>query len=222
MTRFYSSAESNDLFGGDMVAEKSTRIGRPFNETRAPREKAPNTVFVGNISYDVDEETLRNYFSECGNILNCRLPKSEGRHRGFGFVEFEDAESMQRAIQKSSEEFAGRPLFIKDASEERAARPQRTRQPIDTKCSVYIRQLSYEADQNSVMEALAPHGKITRVVIPKVPGSDKIKGHAFVHFEDEETADRVAALGSVVIAGRESHLAKSGPSKPRMEENPAW
>ena len=59
-------------------------------------------VFVGNFSFAVDDEKLREYFAQAGAVLSAKVMKEGqgGRSRGFGFVEFSTAEDAANAITK--------------------------------------------------------------------------------------------------------------------------
>ncbi|MBS1782166.1 MAG: hypothetical protein JSS78_03800 [Bacteroidetes bacterium] len=57
-------------------------------------------LFVGNLSPEVTEQTLRNAFSEFGVITSLKIiiDPQTGMPKGFGFVEFEDRRSGYEAI----------------------------------------------------------------------------------------------------------------------------
>ncbi|XP_025412262.1 TAR DNA-binding protein 43-like [Sipha flava] len=59
--------------------------------------KVPRKVFIGQVSEDVDEDALRNYFIKFGEISDLFLPRP---HRGFAFVTFTDPLSAQKVIGK--------------------------------------------------------------------------------------------------------------------------
>ncbi len=56
-------------------------------------------LYVGNLSYDTTEDTLRTLFSEFGEIESAHLitDRYTGRSRGFAFVEMATEEAAQRA-----------------------------------------------------------------------------------------------------------------------------
>jgi small subunit ribosomal protein S18 len=84
-------------------------------------------LFIGNFSFSVTDDQLRDYFSKFGNIVSCKVMTEGfgGRSRGFGFVEFENAEDAQKAIQETDGAlWEGRALKV---SEDRSGRGGRDR-----------------------------------------------------------------------------------------------
>jgi cold-inducible RNA-binding protein len=57
-------------------------------------------LYVGNLSYDTTEDTLRTLFAEYGQIesVNLITDRYTGRSRGFAFVEMSTEEEAQEAI----------------------------------------------------------------------------------------------------------------------------
>lgn len=83
-----------------------------------------NVVFVGNVSYQCTEESLRSFFAPCGTIAAIRLAKGDdGRPKGFAHVEFEDSNQAQLAVHMTGKELAGRTVRV-DFSTGRKGRRQ--------------------------------------------------------------------------------------------------
>ena len=57
-------------------------------------------LFVGSLSWDTNDEGLRNAFSPHGEISEAIVisDRDSGRSRGFGFVTFEDDEAAEKAV----------------------------------------------------------------------------------------------------------------------------
>jgi len=57
-------------------------------------------IYVGNLPYSVDDESLRSNFAEFGGVSSAKvmMDRETGRSKGFGFVEMESAEVAQAAI----------------------------------------------------------------------------------------------------------------------------
>lgn len=86
-------------------------------------------LYVGGLSYDTTEDALKDAFSQAGtvesaNIIQERMPDgSQGRSRGFGFVEMSSEDEAQKAIEMwNGKELDGRTLTVNEARpmEERA------------------------------------------------------------------------------------------------------
>ena len=61
-------------------------------------------LFVGGLSWDTTEDTLRNHFAQAGQVASAQVitDKFTGRSRGFGFVEMANPDDAQKAIKELS------------------------------------------------------------------------------------------------------------------------
>ena len=57
-------------------------------------------IYVSNLSFNVQDEDLREFFTEYGEVSSAKVitDKFTGKSRGFGFVEMPDTASAQKAI----------------------------------------------------------------------------------------------------------------------------
>lgn len=75
-------------------------------------------IYVGNLSYDVTEEDLRQAFEAFGRVESAKIimDMSSGRSKGFGFVEMSDNSEAQAAINGlKDKELKGRALNVNEA-----------------------------------------------------------------------------------------------------------
>jgi RNA recognition motif-containing protein len=85
-------------------------------------------LFVGNLSYQMMQKDLTEYFSQAGvvNSVDLMLDKFTGKSRGFAFVEMSTpAEALKAVEMFHNKEHQGRTLTVNIARprEERAPRP---------------------------------------------------------------------------------------------------
>jgi len=76
------------------------------------------SVYVGNLSYEVTEDSLNSVFAEYGSVKRVQLPtdRETGRVRGFGFVEMgTDAEENAAIEALDGAEWMGRDLKVNKA-----------------------------------------------------------------------------------------------------------
>jgi len=74
-----------------------------------------NKLFVGNISWDATDDSLRELFADFGEVLSARIvmDKFTNKSRGFGFIEMGTAEEAQAAIEAlNDKDFLGRPISV--------------------------------------------------------------------------------------------------------------
>lgn len=59
-------------------------------------------IYVSNLSFNVQDEDLREFFAEYGEVSSAKviMDKFTNRSRGFGFVEMSDNAAAQKAIQE--------------------------------------------------------------------------------------------------------------------------
>ena len=76
------------------------------------------TLYVGNLSFDAEQEDLRHLFTEYGEVKSCSLPldRETGRKRGFAFVELVNEADEQKAIDDLQDvEWMGRMIRVNKA-----------------------------------------------------------------------------------------------------------
>jgi len=79
-----------------------------------------NKLFVGNISWNVTWQELKDVFAEHGNVGMVRIitDRETRRSKGFGFVEFETVEEAKAALEAlQGKEIDGREIRIDFAQE---------------------------------------------------------------------------------------------------------
>ncbi|MDX2245279.1 MAG: RNA-binding protein [Bacteroidia bacterium] len=75
-------------------------------------------IYVGNLAYSLTEQDLEEAFSEFGTVTSVKivLDRDTGRSKGFAFVEMEDDEKGQDAINGLNDrELSGRRLKVNEA-----------------------------------------------------------------------------------------------------------
>eukprot|EP00826_Nyctotherus_ovalis_P022805 TRINITY_DN1760_c0_g1_i3.p1 TRINITY_DN1760_c0_g1~~TRINITY_DN1760_c0_g1_i3.p1 ORF type:complete len:510 (-),score=180.23 TRINITY_DN1760_c0_g1_i3:48-1577(-) len=71
------------------------------------------TIFVGGLSYNSTQETVSQFFSECGNVIRVRIATDpSGNPKGFAHVEFDTEEAVQNALQLAGQTLDGRRIRI--------------------------------------------------------------------------------------------------------------
>ena len=75
-------------------------------------------IYVGNLGYSVNNETLKTKFEQYGNVssANVIMDRDTGRSKGFGFVEMSVKEEAMKAISElNGSEYEGRNMNVSEA-----------------------------------------------------------------------------------------------------------
>ncbi|MCR9140979.1 MAG: RNA-binding protein [bacterium] len=75
-------------------------------------------LYVGNLNYNMDEDSLRDVFTPYGEVESVKLiiDRDTGRSRGFGFVEMPNKnEALSAMDELAQKEIEGRALVVNEA-----------------------------------------------------------------------------------------------------------
>lgn len=83
------------------AVEAKRALPRPERENRETNVSVKK-LFVGGLKDNHDEESLREYFSQFGNVISIKIltDRVTGKRRGFAFIEFDDYDAVDKAILK--------------------------------------------------------------------------------------------------------------------------
>ena len=79
-------------------------------------------IYVGNLSYKVDENDLKGIFEEYGEVTSVKVIKDKysGKSKGFAFVEMADSSEAKKAIKElNGGELDNRSVIINEAKPKR-------------------------------------------------------------------------------------------------------
>eukprot|EP01137_Pigoraptor_chileana_P025362 Opistho-2@94757 len=114
--RGYGDRGNRGGYGDRDGGDRPSRPTGPAGEARIPSQP-PYTAFVGNLSWEATEDDLARFFDGL-KISSIRLveDRETGKKRGFGYVEFQDANSLKGAVDLTGRPFMNRDIKI-DVSE---------------------------------------------------------------------------------------------------------
>ncbi len=113
-----ATAAAAGLAIGYAAGKSATKPGRikKKKSTRPPRPSGEGTeLYVGNLSYDIDDDKLQKEFAVFGKVLSARVIKNKynDRSRGYGFVEMANDSGADKAIDAThGKEIMGRKLVV--------------------------------------------------------------------------------------------------------------
>ncbi|XP_077410317.1 poly(U)-binding-splicing factor PUF60-like isoform X2 [Vanacampus margaritifer] len=91
-----------------MLGGRNIKVGRPSNigqaqpiiDQLAEEARAFNRIYVASVHPDLSDDDIKSVFEAFGRIKSCTLARdpTSGRHRGFGFIEYEKPQSAVDAV----------------------------------------------------------------------------------------------------------------------------
>jgi cold-inducible RNA-binding protein len=84
-------------------------------------------LFVGNLSWNINDEQLEELFRPYGDVESARVitDRDSGRSRGFGFVELDVPDVAEVISALNGRELDGRPIRVSEAEDKRDSRGSR-------------------------------------------------------------------------------------------------
>lgn len=170
---------------------------RPLSERNA------STVYVSNVPFHLQEDSLGSMFSAFGSIVAVRIGRDKGgKSRGFAFVEFEDEESATAALAADKTDVEGRKLSVVPSSlnPEHKQPPPPPATAVDT-MSVFVSNLSFQATEDDLRALFSPCGEIAEVRLVRET-TGKSKGFAYVQFKEAASVAAGLALDKRMLLKR--------------------
>ncbi|XP_039297652.1 heterogeneous nuclear ribonucleoprotein A1, A2/B1 homolog isoform X2 [Nilaparvata lugens] len=92
-------------------AVPKTEAGRPDSSATVKK------LFIGGLKDEHDEQEIKDYFKTFGNVVNCTIicDKESGKKKGFGFVEFDDYDPVDKICLQSCHTVKGKRIDVKKA-----------------------------------------------------------------------------------------------------------
>lgn len=190
-------------------------------------------LFVGSLSWGVDEEWLTREFEEFGDLTGVRVitDRDTGRSKGFGYVEYANAADAAKAhAAKQGAELDGRKINIDFATSRTSSDPKdkfqsRAKtygdQPSDPTDTLWVGNISFQVDQDQISAAFQDYGTIMGVRLPTDRETGAPKGFGYVTYSSvDEAKAAFDAMQGADLAGRSLRLDFSQP-RPNNGDSPA-
>lgn len=216
-------AESDDESEEEEVKKAKVEEAPAPAAAAAPAGGAANPdqlskCFLGNLSYDIDDDQAKEYFKDCGEIIDIYwlTDKETGKFFGSGFITFSEPAGAAAAVAKAGEDLLGRPLKIEFAKPKPGGDKPRTpkkvyeQKPLSAKpegcLTVFCGNLSYDIDDDSCKAFFKDCGEISKIRWLTDRESGDFKGCGFVEFYETESTDKAIALNGNDCLGRAIRL----------------
>ncbi|CAL0312136.1 unnamed protein product [Lupinus luteus] len=210
------AARSLDVLNFTPLNNKPIRIMYSHRDPSVRKSGAGN-IFIKNLDRAIDHKALHDTFSSFGSILSCKVATdSSGNSKGYGFVQFDNAESAQKAIEKlngmllnDKQVYVG-PFLRKQEREGSADKAKFN--------NVFVKNLAESTTDDELKKVFGEFGPITSAVVMR-DEDGKSKCFGFVNFENtDDAAQAVEALNGKKFDDKEWYVGKAQKKSERDHE----
>uniref|UniRef100_A0A4W2HH72 DAZ-associated protein 1 n=2 Tax=Bos indicus x Bos taurus TaxID=30522 RepID=A0A4W2HH72_BOBOX len=179
-------------------------------------------LFVGGLDWSTTQETLRSYFSQYGEVVDCVIMKDKttNQSRGFGFVKFKDPNCVGTVLASRPHTLDGRNIDPKPCTP-RGMQPERTRpkegwqkgpRSDNSKSNkIFVGGIPHNCGETELREYFKKFGVVTEVVMIYDAEKQRPRGFGFITFEDEQSVDQAVNMHFHDIMGKKVEVKRAEP-----------
>jgi polyadenylate-binding protein len=212
-----------DRVDGKLIAGQKISV-QPFKSKKERGGAQGNftNVYVKNLPDNITREEIEAMFSKAnprGTITSIMVATdAEGKSKGFGFINFENIEQANRAVElMNGHEIGGKKLYVARA-QKREEREKELRERFENLkierqkkyegVNLYVKNLADDIDDARLRGEFKQFGDITSAKIMSDPATAKSKGFGFVCFASPEEATKaVTAMNGFMLDGKPLYVA---------------
>ncbi|KAM6470286.1 heterogeneous nuclear ribonucleoprotein A/B isoform 1-T2 [Liasis olivaceus] len=168
-------------------------------------EEDAGKMFVGGLSWDTSKKDLKDYFTKFGEVTDCtiKMDPNTGRSRGFGFILFKEAASVDKVLEQKEHKLDGRVIDPKKAMAMK-------KDPVK---KIFVGGLNPEAAEDKIREYFGEFGEIEAIELPMDPKTNKRRGFVFITFKEEEPVKKILEKKFHNVSGSKCEIKVAQPKE---------
>uniref|UniRef100_A0A6J0STZ7 Heterogeneous nuclear ribonucleoprotein A/B isoform X2 n=1 Tax=Pogona vitticeps TaxID=103695 RepID=A0A6J0STZ7_9SAUR len=168
-------------------------------------EEDAGKMFVGGLSWDTSKKDLKDYFTKFGEVTDCtiKMDPNTGRSRGFGFILFKEASSVDKVLEQKEHKLDGRVIDPKKAMAMK-------KDPVK---KIFVGGLNPEATEDKIREYFGEFGEIEAIELPMDPKTNKRRGFVFITFKEEEPVKKILEKKFHNVSGSKCEIKVAQPKE---------
>uniref|UniRef100_A0A8C4R9R2 Heterogeneous nuclear ribonucleoprotein A0 n=1 Tax=Eptatretus burgeri TaxID=7764 RepID=A0A8C4R9R2_EPTBU len=156
----------------------------------SPPDEQLRKLFVGGLSFETTDESMRQYFEQWGTLTDCVVMRDPllKRSRGFGFVTYGTTDEVDAAMEARPHTLDGRTVEAKRAiSREDSLKPGAH---LKVK-KIFVGGIREDTNEDHLRDYFGKFGEIESVEVMTDRQSGKMRGFGFVTFNDHDVVDKI-------------------------------
>ncbi|KAJ5809367.1 RNA-binding protein [Penicillium pulvis] len=172
------------------------------NESHGTGIKEDGKMFIGGLNWETTDQSLRDYFSQFGEVQECTVMRDSatGRSRGFGFLTFRDPKTVNTVMVKEHY------LDGKIIDPKRAI----PRDEQEKTSKIFVGGVSQEATDQDFKQFFMQFGRVVDATLMIDKDTGRPRGFGFVTFDSETAVDN-ALSRPLEILGKPIEVKKAQP-----------
>ncbi|KAM3490578.1 hypothetical protein MY3957_006122 [Beauveria namnaoensis] len=184
----------------------------PLGTVHKASAKDDGKMFIGGLNWETTDQSLRDYFSQFGEVVECTVMRDSntGRSRGFGFLTFKDAKTVNIVMVKEHY------LDGKIIDPKRAI----PRDEQEKTSKIFVGGVSQDTTDQEFRDFFAQFGRVIDATLMMDKDTGRPRGFGFVTFESEAGVDNCISI-PLEIHGKPIEVKRAQPRGNLREEEEA-
>ncbi|WBW72694.1 mRNA cleavage factor complex subunit Msi2 [Schizosaccharomyces osmophilus] len=193
------------------MSYSETRQQDENKEDQSPFNKEDGKMFIGGLNWETTDESLRDYFEQFGEVLDCTVMRdsTSGRSRGFGFLTFKDPRCVNDVMSKEHH------LDGKIIDPKRAI----PREEQEKTAKMFVGGVPGDCTEEEFRDFFNNFGRVLDATLMMDKDTGRPRGFGFVTFENESAVEATMSQPYITIHGKPVEVKRATPKSSLRESH---